>query len=565
MPGKQRFSIRTKLRVENIVKNARLAPWNSEAFIPPGSQLFRVTQRSCKGIKTIKKMRNMDMKKTPIILFALGAALAAWGQAGRDCYWLLGYFDGSGSPGSGNFALDFCGGSLEVYEEGEAMSFFNTNAGMSSEAGELLFYTNGVFVIDAQRQPMLGGEGLNPGGILGSGQEGHIIPQGALALPFPGRERQYALFHQGLSYPDLPDVSQGGSPLYLTVIDMALEGGLGAVVEKNTELSGEAFDFGKLAAVRHANGRDWWVVVPEAAFGRLFRYLLSPDGVTEYGADELWLLQKPGPGAAAFSPDGRYYAQVSNYLPFSSEAYVDILEFDRCTGAFAPVAQHAFPSFLPGALGLAFSPNSRFLYLSRQFDIVQFDLADSDIIGSQAVVLEPDEEGGSLALAAQLAPDGKIYFAGIGTELSLHAIAQPDLPGPDCNAQWRALPIPAFNAALPNFPNYRLGALEDSPCDSIMTSSVERAAGWSVRLWPNPAQGHCMVSLEQAEAAGAPPQQSLSLQLFDSLGRLLRQEAWPAGAPEWRLSLAGLPPGVYYASIRAEGQAVAVERLVVVR
>lgn len=45
---------------------------------------------------------------------------------------------------------------------------------------------------------------------------------------------------------------------------MSLNGGLGAVTEKNQVLLEDSLSVGKITAVRHANGRDWWVLMPQA-------------------------------------------------------------------------------------------------------------------------------------------------------------------------------------------------------------------------------------------------------------------------------------------------------------
>ncbi len=510
----------------------------------------------------------MDIKKALIVILALGAAAALRAQPGPDCHWMLGFAPNAGGPLFGTSAMDFCGPELEIYPLGSPLSFHLTNASISSEAGELLFYTNGIAVVNALHQIMPNGAGLNPSD-HGLEEAGMALPQGALILPFPGRPGEYCIIYADyfLDFSSFPPFR--ATPLYYTRVDMALDEGKGDLAEKNVALSADTLEHGKIAAVRHANGRDWWICVPRYGDRSILRFLLTPEGIEALGPTPPGTLSQVGYGNAAFSPDGAYYASHSTV----DDTYIDLLAFDRCSGEFTAIGPPLDPeSFDFG--GIAFSPNSRFLYCTAWDRLLQFDLAASPVSSSMTVVAEYDgyveqnpgqSPAGTYFFMPALGPDGRIFIIPYHSSLFMHVIEQPDLAGPDCQAVQRGIELPALNISLPNFPNYRLGALEDSPCDSIMTSIVERVAGWSVRLWPNPAQGHCMVSLEQAEAAGAPPQQSLSLQLFDSLGRLLRQEAWPAGAPEWRLSLAGLPPGVYYASIRAEGQAVAVERLVVVR
>jgi hypothetical protein len=55
----------------------------------------------------------------------------------------------------------------------------------------------------------------------------------------------------------------------------------------------------------------------------------------------------------------------------------------------------------------------------------------------------------------------------------LHVINNPDLPCPACNIEQHGVHLPTYNAAsLPNFPNYRLGPLDGSPCDSLGIDNV---------------------------------------------------------------------------------------------
>ncbi|MBK6894735.1 MAG: hypothetical protein IPH00_16795 [Flavobacteriales bacterium] len=45
----------------------------------------------------------------------------------------------------------------------------------------------------------------------------------------------------------------------MTTIDMSLDSGLGGAVSKNEVLIADTLNEGRITAVRHANGRDWWV------------------------------------------------------------------------------------------------------------------------------------------------------------------------------------------------------------------------------------------------------------------------------------------------------------------
>ena len=80
-------------------------------------------------------------------------------------------------------------------------------------------------------------------------------------------ENKYNLFSIGFD-------DQINDGLYNTIIDMRLNGGLGSVVIENKQISGE-LHADCITAVKHGNGRDWWVIgklssFPFVSFNRFF-------------------------------------------------------------------------------------------------------------------------------------------------------------------------------------------------------------------------------------------------------------------------------------------------------
>jgi hypothetical protein len=68
----------------------------------------------------------------------------------------------------------------------------------------------------------------------------------------------------------------------------------------------------------------------------------------------------------------------------------------------------------------------------------------------------------------QLAPDGKIYSSSTNSVSSLHVIHSPDEPGLACQYQQHGIELPTRNTfSMPTFPNYRLGPLDGSACDTL--------------------------------------------------------------------------------------------------
>jgi hypothetical protein len=68
----------------------------------------------------------------------------------------------------------------------------------------------------------------------------------------------------------------------------------------------------------------------------------------------------------------------------------------------------------------------------------------------------------------QLGPDGKIYAACASGVKSFHVIHNPDEKGLNCDYQQHGVALPTYNAfSIPSFPNFRLGPLDGSSCDTL--------------------------------------------------------------------------------------------------
>ena len=140
------------------------------------------------------------------------------------------------------------------------MDFFLTCFSMADKEGNYIFSYNGTYIENAANEVMENGDNMSD-----SGQShGDILIQGGLALPVPGREGVYGFFHMAWAYFRIDSVLKiVGHELHYSVIDMSENDGLGKVVEKRKLLISDTLDNGKLTAILHANGRDWWILVPK--------------------------------------------------------------------------------------------------------------------------------------------------------------------------------------------------------------------------------------------------------------------------------------------------------------
>lgn len=388
----------------------------------------------------------------------------------RDYIWMFGY-DNS-PPYFGGTKLNFNSQPLSINYTSQFINLSVTNSSICDEGGNLLIYTNGMYVANANHQIMPNGDSLNPGDLFNNySNEGYRLNQGSIILPAPGAPNLFYILHEKLIYDNTYTYLCSG--LYFSIVDMNLDSGLGDITTKNSPVLLDAIDPG-ITAVRHANGRDWWILIPKFVNNLYYKLLLNPNGLQVYGTQSIGTPSTQMElGQSCFSPDGTKYVRFGapNFnVPFRLEVF----DFDRCTGF---LSNYKNLWFVDNAfcVGVAISPNSRFMYVSRELKIDQYDLQAPDIAASKVTVAVYDgfhdplfSLGFTNFNTAQLGPDNRIYICGTNSARYLHVINNPDLPGLACNVQQHSIQLNTFNdASMPNFPNFRLGALPCSICDTL--------------------------------------------------------------------------------------------------
>ena len=482
----------------------------------------------------------------------------------QDYYWVIGYGSHPGSTMSGGTDIDFNYSPPDTSYVFRAMNIGYNCASICDKDGNLLFYTNGCYIAGADNLPILNGDGLNPGIVANEYCEyGYLTPQGSMFIPSPGSNYLYYLFHLGL---DIVDGIGGVSNiLYHSILDPNLDNGQGGVVSKNIILlMDDTLAVGKLTATRHANGRDWWIVTQKMFSDTYYSFLFGPDGI------EGTFQQHIGPvnlddnatGQAVFSPDGSVYAHYDIYN------HLNIFDFDRCSGLLSNPVHIQIPEFgdtLPLAEGLAISPNSRFLYVSNTYKVYQFDLWANPVVSSKKTLGVYDGYAspfGSAFFSCQLGPDGRVYINCPGGENVMHLINGPDKEGLACGFAQHSFPLPTYNgSSMPHFPNYRLGALEDSPCDTLgyLDAGEVLVSEKALKVFPNPASTRLTVDITLPDYSG---RHDTEILLLDALGQVVASHTLAPYASLHTFELGGLPAGVYFVMLKMDGEIVAVERVI---
>ncbi|MCB9267427.1 MAG: PKD domain-containing protein [Lewinellaceae bacterium] len=386
-----------------------------------------------------------------------------------DNTWLLGYAGGSTSSEDSTYGISILSfwensGPTIINNQTSEIDFFETNASISDAAGNYLFAFNGQYIEDASDHKMLNGDHINP---YDSDDIGYTLPQGGIILPWPEDSNRYVLFHQVKAYGS--GGSLFGGDLRYTIVDKRLNGGLGGVTQKRVLVLEGPLSYGQLTATRHANGRDWWLLAGREESNEYYRILLAPEGVFNLGIQAIGSEVESGLGQACFSPDGQWYVRYSTINNIVGD-FVNIYAFDRCTGLLSNHLEiNYFDDSHSG--GVAISPNSRYLYVSSYLYVYQYDLWASDLEASRDTVAVYDGFRDPFATRfylAQLAPNGKIYVTAPNSTNYLHVIHRPDEPGQACQAEQHGLRLPTrHGASMPNFPTYRLGPIDGSPCGTL--------------------------------------------------------------------------------------------------
>jgi hypothetical protein len=466
-----------------------------------------------------------------------------------DSVWPIGY-DCCGTFPWGSVNLDFNSGSLNMYTVQRHMNINVTNSFASDSSGNLLFTTNGIYVANANDDTMMNGNGLNPAVFTNNHVHyGLTTPQANVIIPSLTNPSQYILFHNTID-----DYFNTGASLYLyySIIDMTLDSGLGGVINKNTVLYSDSMVAGRISACRHANGRDWWILLHEISSSLVFEFLYTPFGFQGPNVKNLIAPMGIGVGQAMFNPQGTMFAY---YNPFED---LDIANFDRCTGDLTNQI-HIDINDSAAVGGLAFSPSGRYLYISSMKYLYQFDTWASNIDSSRITVGVYDGYIDTIAFGnstqfylAQLAPDGKIYISCTNSNPYLHVINYPDSAGLACDFCQHCIVLPVLNAfTIPSYPNYYLGADSGSVCDTLTNGlPVFPIAVASFTIFPNPATDVLYITQDKGK-------QLKQIEVFNSIGQIQQVTySFLKSGDYVEINIGPLAPGIYFIDMQTKDQRV---------
>ncbi len=318
----------------------------------------------------------------------------------------------------GDYAgIDFTSGTPVALTNGAMQSLDNTST-ITDTAGTLLFYTNGIDVWNKNHTIMP--NGTNLGATTSSGQSALIVSQ-----PFTTK---YYIFTIGYAPTD---------PFRYSIVDLSLNNGLGAITSKSNVLTNGSTE--KIDVTYNPNDKNYWILTHAWNSNQFYCYKLDSNGLnTTAVVSSVGSIHSGGSpygynavGQMTFSIDGSKLASV-----VYSSGTIEVFDFNTKTGVLTN------PIYLSGytnSWGVAFSPNSRFLYFTEWYynKVWQFDL----ISGVASTIAATKTQVGAATFPTgtnnykigylQNGPDGKIYIAKYGQHY-ISAINNPNSSGISC-------------------------------------------------------------------------------------------------------------------------------------
>lgn len=389
---------------------------------------------------------------------------------------------------------------LLITEYNKHVSQRVTSAEISSREGNLLIYSNGCDIFNSQNNIIENGENINPGEVhdlFCVDNDGYPGLNSMFILPSAYDASIFFLIHiaETINHSPDPAFSIQAQYVYSTTIKIDKDLGIEKVISKNEILLNDTSMLGSpICAVRHANGKDWWILTPDRWNNGY--YFFQVDSIGPSFIREQYIGDETNPRATGaegkFSPDGSHFAW---YHPRNG---VFLYAFDRGTGYLSEFNRIDIPKvdFITG--GCEFSSNSRYLYINTDTSLYQLDVQANDIQGSLMHIADYDRFGAplpTLFLYMALTPDNRIFMNTSNGTQYLHVIQNPNERGLESNFTQHAIKLPTINfLTFPNFPNYRLSAINSSYCDSLNAIIDSPNTVSDVSIFPNPSSGIIYIS-----------------------------------------------------------------------
>lgn len=433
------------------------------------------------------------MRKFILSLVKLIIFITSLSAQKEDFHWIIG---GDINPKRidtlyANSSMNFNYEPVKIYHETfHEINMAGGNASLCDKEGNLVMYTNGQVLISGNNEFIEDtinydkdiDPNCNEWDVNNLGDKDEALPIGLLGnqriLLLPINEIVYSIYNT-FSYCDYIDYR-----VLYSIIKFDPTNPLGKIVEKDKIVHSNDNMISSLHALRHGNGLDWWVVTFTDGFESMISFLVNETGVHFHQKVKTGYSQKAieTGGQIIFSQNGKMLALYTGNKPLSGNGGGFCLwDFDRCSGEISNLRTVINNQPLIGS-GVAFSNDSRFLYVCNDTHLWQYDVNVSDIVSSGRLVavidsfyyVIPSNNPNPIKYyvnfwALKPAPDGRIYiFPSSATQRYISYIDYPHESYDQVGVRQHAIYMPRlFTRTVPNIPEFRLGPDDGSPCDTL--------------------------------------------------------------------------------------------------
>lgn len=496
------------------------------------------------------------MKKIIVFVISSWLIMPALMAQYRTDTWFFGYLESNNAIRDSIYVLKFTDGKININYSKTTHSFESDFASISDNAGNLLLYTNGCMIADSNHQIITNGDGLNPGLMASElcGHYGYISDQGAVFVPVPGKTNDFWLIHMAIERDTLLKTKFG--PLYASYITGS--NGSYEVTSKNTVLLEGNLE--RFAIVKHGDGVNWWIMVPEYNTNNYHSFLINESGITEKDVQQVgpvfdFKYCANGRGANVFSNLGKYY--VRNNVSCGPV----IFKFDRCKGtledplAFVPTEKQF------GGGGVAFYNDDSKMYYCTQNQIRKIDL--NDFVPMSTEIASYDSTYATTLGNMFMGPDSNIYINTQSSGLYIHKLIPKNNAVTFKTETFRPklIKLPVRNTrTIPVTINYALGPKYTVPCDSFVSSTYDKSANEHLSVYPNPAQSELLIDLAKSNITGS----DINLRILNATGAVIFDKELSNGISAYAVNLSGWEAGLYIINV-SNGKKVFSAKVVIVR
>lgn len=396
--------------------------------------------------------------------------------------------------------MEFNGGGVSINNPSGIFSVKPASS-ICDSVGNLLFYVGSHTLQPNILNTYIGAVYDNSDQIINNGDSldiENVGNDGTLILPLAEVDSGFLVVHHRKS--------QSLSNFYYLWSKVVDSSGIFKVISKNNLLANVS-SATKLNAVKHGNGKDWWLLTHTIEADTFYIYLIDSNGIQaplKQAIGSYYSTNFPLPGVngeMVFSKFGNYLAAVGTEI-------LDVFTFDRCSGQLSNFQNlMTLPISHPDKFywSCSFSGNERYFYTSNLAfqgqpgtniqHTLQFDMQAASVVNSRCTVFSINSD--YVTWQHQLGPDGKIYlargssaFPTIVTDTGSTYLAVIENPNDSCpglifNMYGQSLDGRRSLSSLPNNPNYELGRLEPNGCTTAIIENSSTSPPWLV--YPNPA------------------------------------------------------------------------------